>query len=229
MSGGTHAGAKRLRDCNAAHARALQAPLGSPERKPIRPSPSPSSCRRGRGGNDSWRACWLSTWVARSAAFVIDNRGGAAGTLARARSQRPRRRLHSHGCHSGVFGVAPSLYGSNAGYDPRKILPGRPDRLVPADSGRAPRCRCATSNLVALARKEPGKLTYATAGIGSGSHVSTELFNAMAEIKLTHIPYRGSGPAQSDLIAGHVRWQLQQCHLRSRRFAAAFCAHRGHR
>jgi tripartite-type tricarboxylate transporter receptor subunit TctC len=63
-------------------------------------------------------------------------------------------------------------------------------------------------DLVALARKEPGKLTYATAGIGSGSHVSTELFNAMADIKLTHIPYRGSGPPQSDLIAGHVPFAI---------------------
>jgi tripartite-type tricarboxylate transporter receptor subunit TctC len=59
-------------------------------------------------------------------------------------------------------------------------------------------------DLLALARKEPGKITYATAGIGSGSHISTELFNSMADVKLTHVPYRGSGPAQGDLVAGHV-------------------------
>ena len=60
------------------------------------------------------------------------------------------------------------------------------------------------ADLTALARKEPGKITYATAGIGSGSHVSTELLTAMANIKLTHVPYRGSGPAASDIVGGHV-------------------------
>jgi tripartite-type tricarboxylate transporter receptor subunit TctC len=138
--------------------------------------------------------------------FVIDNRGGAAGTLgARAVAKSAPDGYTLMVGHSGVFGVAPSLYG-NAGYDPRKdfapigliasfqqilvVHPSLPVRSV--------------KDLVALARKEPGKITYATAGIGSGSHISTELFNAMADIKLTHIPYRGSGPAQSDLIAGHV-------------------------
>jgi tripartite-type tricarboxylate transporter receptor subunit TctC len=138
--------------------------------------------------------------------FVIDNRGGAAGTLgARAVAKSAPDGYTLMVGHSGVFGVAPSLYG-NAGYDPRKdfapigliasfqqilvVHPSLPVRNV--------------KDLVALARKEPGKVTYATAGIGSGSHISTELFNAMADIKLTHIPYRGSGPAQSDLIAGHV-------------------------
>jgi tripartite-type tricarboxylate transporter receptor subunit TctC len=138
--------------------------------------------------------------------FVIDNRGGAAGTLgARAVAKSAPDGYTLMVGHSGVFGVAPSLYG-NAGYDPRKdfapigliasfqqilvVHPSLPVRNV--------------KDLLALARKEPGKITYATAGIGSGSHISTELFNAMADIKLTHIPYRGSGPAQSDLIAGHV-------------------------
>jgi tripartite-type tricarboxylate transporter receptor subunit TctC len=138
--------------------------------------------------------------------FVIDNRGGAAGTLgARAVAKSAPDGYTLMVGHSGVFGVAPSLYG-NAGYDPRKdfapigliasfqqilvVHPSLPVRSV--------------KDLVALARKEPGKITYATAGIGSGSHISTELFNAKADIKLTHIPYRGSGPAQSDLIAGHV-------------------------
>jgi tripartite-type tricarboxylate transporter receptor subunit TctC len=138
--------------------------------------------------------------------FVIDNRGGAAGTLgARAVAKATPDGYTLMVGHSGVFGVAPSLY-ANAGYDPRKdfapigliasfqqilvVHPSLPVRSV--------------KDLVALARKEPGKITYATAGIGSGSHISTELFNAMADIKLTHIPYRGSGPAQTDLIAGHV-------------------------
>jgi tripartite-type tricarboxylate transporter receptor subunit TctC len=138
--------------------------------------------------------------------FVIENRAGAAGTIgARAVAKAPADGYTLMVGHSGVFGVAPSLY-ANAGYDPRKdfapigliasfqqilvVHPSLPARSV--------------AELIALARKEPGRITYASAGIGSGSHVSTELFTAMTDIKLTHTPYRGSGPAQSDLIGGHV-------------------------
>src|SRR5262249_56976499 len=58
--------------------------------------------------------------------------------------------------------------------------------------------------LIELARREPGKLTYASAGVGSGIHLGTVLFEHMAGVKLTHVPYRGSGPALTDLIGGHV-------------------------
>jgi tripartite-type tricarboxylate transporter receptor subunit TctC len=139
--------------------------------------------------------------------FVIDNRAGAAGTIgARAVAKSTPDGLTLMVGHSGVFGAAPSLYGNAAGYDPRKdfapigliasfqqilvVHPSLPVRSV--------------SDLITLAKKDPGKITYATAGVGSGSHISTELLTSMADIKLTHIPYRGSGPAQSDLIGGHV-------------------------
>ena len=58
--------------------------------------------------------------------------------------------------------------------------------------------------LIALAKREDGKLTYASAGVGSGIHLGAELFAAMAGIKLTHVPYKGSSPALTDLIGGHV-------------------------
>ena len=159
------------------------------------------------GGNDIM-ARLLGQHMSRALGqqFVIENRAGAAGTIgARAVAKAPADGYTLMVGHSGVFGVAPSLY-ANAGYDPRKdfapvgliasfqqilvVHPSLPARSV--------------AELIALARKEPGKITYASAGIGSGAHVSTELFTAMAGIKLTHAPYRGSGPAQSDLIGGHV-------------------------
>ncbi len=66
-------------------------------------------------------------------------------------------------------------------------------------------CRPAASReLIALAKKEPGKLNYASAGVGSGIHLGTVLFEMMAGVKLTHVPYRGSAPALTDLIGGHV-------------------------
>ncbi len=138
--------------------------------------------------------------------FVIENRAGAAGTIgARAVAKAPPDGHTLMVGHSGVFAIAPALY-ADPGYAPRRdftpigliasyqqILVAHPS--VPARS---------IADLIALARKEPGKITYATAGIGSGSHVSTELFAVMADVKLTHIPYRGTGAMQGDLVGGHV-------------------------
>jgi tripartite-type tricarboxylate transporter receptor subunit TctC len=138
--------------------------------------------------------------------FVIENRAGAGGTIgARAVAKAAPDGYTLMVGHSGVFGVAPSLY-ADPGYEPHRdfspvgliasyqqILVVHPS--VPIHT---------VADLIALARKEPGKITYATAGVGSGSHLSTELFAAMADIKLTHIPYRGTGAMQGDLAGGHV-------------------------
>jgi tripartite-type tricarboxylate transporter receptor subunit TctC len=59
--------------------------------------------------------------------------------------------------------------------------------------------------LIALARKEPGKIHFASAGPGSTNHLSGELFKSMAKIEITHVPYRGAGPAMNDLVGGHVQ------------------------
>lgn len=58
--------------------------------------------------------------------------------------------------------------------------------------------------LIALAKKEPGKLTYGTTGLGGSQHMATELFQRLAGIQLTHIPYKGASNVMTDLIAGHV-------------------------
>ncbi|MGZ5174431.1 MAG: tripartite tricarboxylate transporter substrate binding protein [Burkholderiales bacterium] len=58
--------------------------------------------------------------------------------------------------------------------------------------------------LVSLAKARPGALDYGTAGSGSASHMAMELFNSMANIKLVHIPYKGTGPALTDLLGGHL-------------------------
>jgi tripartite-type tricarboxylate transporter receptor subunit TctC len=58
--------------------------------------------------------------------------------------------------------------------------------------------------LIALIRRENGKLVYASSGVGSTHHLSAELFQKMANVKLQHVPYRGAAPAMNDLIAGHV-------------------------
>lgn len=79
--------------------------------------------------------------------------------------------------------------------------------------------------LIALARQENGKLQYAISGIGGPSHLSAELFNELAGIKMTYIPYKGAGPAMIDLLGGHVKLAFYSVpsaipHLRSGRLRA---------
>src|SRR5215510_14303337 len=59
--------------------------------------------------------------------------------------------------------------------------------------------------LIALAKKQPGTVHFASAGPGSTNHLSGELFKSMAQIDIVHVPYRGAGPAMNDLIGGHVQ------------------------
>ena len=139
---------------------------------------------------------------------VIDNRAGAGGTIA----TRQVAKAAPDGytlvmAHSGTVGIGPSLY-PNAGYDPRKdfaalglvasiqyavvVYPDFPARTA--------------AEFIAVARKQP--VNYASAGVGSVSHVSTELFASMANIQLTHVPYRGTGPALNDLTGGHVAMHM---------------------
>ena len=59
--------------------------------------------------------------------------------------------------------------------------------------------------LIALARAKPGQLNYASAGSGNATHLAGELFNSAARVKLVHVPYKGSGPAVTDLIGGQVQ------------------------
>ena len=61
---------------------------------------------------------------------------------------------------------------------------------------------------IALARAQPGKLHYGTAGVGNITHLGMEMIATAANIKLTHVPYKGAGPAQSDLMGGHIEIML---------------------
>jgi tripartite-type tricarboxylate transporter receptor subunit TctC len=59
-------------------------------------------------------------------------------------------------------------------------------------------------------RKNPGKLSYASQGIGTTSHLTTELFQTLTKTKLVHVPYKGTGPALNDLVGGHVDFIFMQ-------------------
>lgn len=63
--------------------------------------------------------------------------------------------------------------------------------------------------LIAMAKAKPGELNYSTSGNGSSYHLGTELFSSLLNIKMTHVPYKGTAPAVADLLAGHVQVQFQ--------------------
>ena len=138
--------------------------------------------------------------------IVIENKGGAGGSIATrqvARSAPDGYMLGLGG--TGTHAINPTLY-PNVGYDPRKDF--APIGLIATSALVVlvhPQVEAKTiPELIALAKREPGKVNYASAGTGSGIHLGVELFATMAGIRLTHIPYKGSSPALTDLLGGHV-------------------------
>ena len=138
--------------------------------------------------------------------IVIENKGGAGGSIATRQVAKAAPDGYTLGLGgTGTHAINPTLY-PNVGYDPRKdfapvgliatsALVVLVNTSVPAKT---------VPELIALARRDPGKLNYASAGVGSGIHLGAELFATMAGVKLTHIPYKGSAPALTDLVGGHV-------------------------
>jgi len=159
------------------------------------------------GGNDVM-ARLVAEKMSRSLGqqIVIENKGGAGGSIATRQVAKAAPDGYTLGLGgTGTHAINPTLY-QNVGYDPRKDF--APVGLI-ATSALVVLVNTqveakSVAELIALAQREPGKLNYASAGVGSGIHLGAELFAAMAGIKLTHIPYKGSSPALTDLIGGHV-------------------------
>ena len=101
--------------------------------------------------------------------------------------------------------MAPSIL-PNVGYDPVKDFSpvgsiAASPHIILVNNGVPART---LAELIALAKLEPGKFTYASGGAGSPAHLGPELLASVAGIKLTHVPYKGTGPAIADLLGGHV-------------------------
>jgi len=159
------------------------------------------------GGTDAF-ARPLSAQFAKVAgqSLVIDNRGGAGGTLGAsiaARAQPDGYTLFMGAVH---HAIAPSVY-PRLDYDIEKdFVPLMLLASVPQVVVINPKRVSATTlkEFVAEAKKNPGKLNYASAGAGTSHHLAGELFKLQTNTFVTHIPYRGAGPALQDLIAGNV-------------------------
>ena len=138
--------------------------------------------------------------------IVIDNRAGAGGTVGTRALAKSDPDGYTIGLgYTGTLAIGPNLY-SNVGYDPRKDFSsiGRiataPNTLVVHPSFPAK----TVQEFIAYAKANPGKVSFGSAGIGTVSHVCGEYFASSTGIKLVHIPYKGTGPALSDLVGGHI-------------------------
>jgi tripartite-type tricarboxylate transporter receptor subunit TctC len=137
---------------------------------------------------------------------VIDNRGGAAGVI----GMRMGARAANDGytlvlAHTGSTSINPSLY-ANAGYDPRAdfapigLISSTPVMLMahPAFAANT------IAALIAMAKKEPGKINFGTPPPGTGGYLAAELFKSMSGAEMTIIPYKGTAALTTDLLGGHV-------------------------
>lgn len=137
---------------------------------------------------------------------VVENRGGGAGNI----GTRAAAKAAPDGYtlllgHTNILSVNPSMY-SNAGFDPRTdfapigLIAATPVVIMSHPSVPAK----SITDLIALAKKEAGKLTAGVPVIGSGSHLASEMFKSMANVDLNIISYKGTGPLTNDLLGGHV-------------------------
>ena len=136
---------------------------------------------------------------------VVENRGGAGGTVAtRAIAKAPPDGHTILLSYTGTFAINPTLY-PNAGYDPRKdfVAIGTIGTLTSVLVSHPSLPVKSIADLIAYAKKNPGKINYGFVP-GTVGHISTEMFARSASIKLTNIPYKGNGNAIADLMGGHV-------------------------
>ena len=158
---------------------------------------------------------------------VVDNRGGATGTIgseAVARAAPDGYTLLAH-TNAGIT-ILPHL-NKQLPYDPlRDFAPVTLAASSPYLFVVHPKVAATTvTQLIALAKARPGELNYASSGNGASSHLAGLMFCQMAGVKMVHIPYKGSGPATTELLAGQVQMRFSSIppvlpHVRAHRLRA---------
>lgn len=140
---------------------------------------------------------------------VVENRPGAGGTLGSTMVSKAAPDGYTLVvADNGTHAIAPTLYGAKLNYDvfndftPITLAATFPTVIMIHPSVPAQNAR----EFVALAKSQPGKLTYSSAGTGNGSHLTVELFRAAAGgLDMVHVPYKGGAPAVQALLAGEVQ------------------------
>jgi tripartite-type tricarboxylate transporter receptor subunit TctC len=143
---------------------------------------------------------------------IVENRGGAGGRIgteavAKAAPDGYTWLLGS----TGSLTVNP-VFASKIAYDPlRDFVPSSFISEVPLMLAVHPSFPArSVKQFIALAKAKPGEILMASAGIGSNTHLTGELFQVVTGVKLTHVPYKGAGPAAIDLVAGHAQCIFDQ-------------------
>jgi tripartite-type tricarboxylate transporter receptor subunit TctC len=136
---------------------------------------------------------------------VVENRAGAAGNIgAEAFARAPADGYTLLASPPTTLAINHLLY-KRLNYDPTKfkpitILASSPNVLI-----ASPKLGVTTvGELIDKAKADPGGIAYGSQGIGATSHLTTALFETMAGVKFTHVPYRGTAPAMNDLLGGHI-------------------------
>ena len=138
--------------------------------------------------------------------FIIDNRGGAGGTLGASIAAKAAPDGYTFFMGAVHHAIAPSMY-PKLDYDiensfvPVALVSSVPQVIV-VNPQRVPANDL--KGFIEAAKKADGKMNYGSAGNGSSHHLAGELFNALAGVKISHIPYKGAGPALTDLMGGQI-------------------------
>jgi len=159
------------------------------------------------GGGSDFIARFMAQRLSESLGkpFVVDNKPGAGGNLGIEQGVRAAADGYTLMLIASSYTVNPAIYKLN--FDPVNDI----TAIIKFSQGPLlvlvnPSLGVNTlQDLIALAKKEPGDLMFASSGQGSILHAATELFNLKAGIKMTHVPYRGTGPALTDTLAGQTK------------------------
>ncbi|MBI5277147.1 MAG: tripartite tricarboxylate transporter substrate binding protein [Burkholderiales bacterium] len=140
---------------------------------------------------------------------IVENKAGASGTIASdyvAKSPADGTVLHM--AHINSHAIVPGLqklpYDAEKDFQPIALVGVTPNLLVCGTMQPARTVR----ELVDLCKKEPGKISFGSAGNGSAQHLALEMFMLQAGVKAIHVPYKGSGPMLADLIGGQIQYSF---------------------